>query len=429
MSSIDEHQQIIRDMTQSVYDEQREYTEKELGADATWIEASKIAFQHEEGGQFTGTDEDAAKYGLEMMGKFNYNMALGTIPMAAKIGEASDDEKLAFYYMMDAYDKKDISTEGTARFFKNLALDPTTYVGIGSLGWAFAGRQAASTTARTGLKAVLKESTKKYLTSTTAIAATEGAMFTAAEDVARQEVAVQAGVQEEYDPLQTVVSSAIGAVSGAGLVKGGELVAKGVKAGAKQVGRWAEEGEQAMMEAAGGGTPPIKATEPIETLDPETVQKYIGAKGEEKATASAKLDEALQKVEGDYEGTAIRGMLDTEGTLGKLEVGDDYTTRGVTSIAKDKTTADTFVKRGWDKEAKGEKIYVNFESFINKPVNLGEGNKLGFDNVLDPKGGKYSFLEDETVIPSGRKFEITKKEKIGDETHFTVKEVDKKERQ
>jgi hypothetical protein len=168
----------------------------------------------------------------------------------------------------------------------------------------------------------------------------------------------------------------------------------------------------------------LQVKEPIETLDPETVQKYIGAKGEEQTTASAKLDEALQNVEGDYEGTAIGGMLDTEGTLAKLEVGDDYTTRGVTSIAKDKKTAETFVNRGWDKEAKGEKIYVNFESFINKPVNLGEGNKLGFDNVLDPKGGKYSFLEDEAVIPSGRKFEITKKEKIGDEIHYTVKEVD-----
>ncbi len=168
----------------------------------------------------------------------------------------------------------------------------------------------------------------------------------------------------------------------------------------------------------------LQVKKPIETLDPETVQKYIGAKGEEKTTASTKLDEALQNVEGDYEGTAIRGMLDTEGTLGKLEVGDDYTTRGVTSIAKDKKTADTFVNRAWDKEAKGEKVYINFESFVNKPVNLGEGNKLGFDNVLDPKGGKYSFLEDEAVIPSGRKFEITKKEKIGDEIHYTVKEVD-----
>jgi hypothetical protein len=406
-------------MTQSIYDEQREYTEKELSSDATWVEASKLAYKFDNGSDFTGTDEDAAKAGLELMGKFNYNMALGTIPMAAKISDATDEEKLAFYYMMDAYDKKDISTEGTARFFKNLALDPTTYVGIGTLGWGFAGKQSASVAARTGLKALLKESAKKFIQNTTAVAATEGAMFTAADDIARQEVAVEAGVQEEYDPLQTVASGAVGSAAGAGLVKGGEQLVKGVKAGARQVGKWADEGEEAMMQAAGGGTPP---TEAIDTIDPEVIQKYIGAKGEEQTTASAKLDAALQNVEGDYEGPAIRGMLDTEGTLSKLEVGDEYTTRGVTSIAKDKETADTFVNRRWDKEAKGEKIYVNFESFINKPVNLGEGNKLGFSNVLDPKGGKYSFLEDEAVIPSGRKFVITKKEKIGDETHFTVKE-------
>ena len=163
---------------------------------------------------------------------------------------------------------------------------------------------------------------------------------------------------------------------------------------------------------------------PVESLDPEVVQQYIGGKGEAHATASRELDDALKVVEGDYEGFAIRGMLDTEGTLGKLGVGDNYTTRGTTSIAKDKETADTFVNRSWDEGASGDKVYVTFESFLNKPVNLGTGNKLGFDDVLNPTGAKHSFLEDEVVIPSGRNFEVVKKEVKDGEIHLIVKEVD-----
>jgi len=262
------YEQIVRDMTQSIYDEERKYIEEDLSKDATWIEASKIAYKFDNDSEFVGTDEEAAKAGLEMMGKFNYNISLGTIPMAVNIEKATDEEKLAFYYMMDAYDKKDISGAGTARFFKNMALDPTTYVGIGSLGWGFAGRQSASTGARLGIKQLLKESAKKYISSTMAVAATEGAMFTSADDLARQNVAVEAGMQEKIDPAQTAIAGTIGAAAGAGLVKGGEMAVKGVKAGAEQIGKLAKEGEQAMMEMAGGGIPHAteynRLKEPIE---------------------------------------------------------------------------------------------------------------------------------------------------------------------
>ena len=248
--------QIVSDMAQEIYNTEREYTEQDLGKDATWIEASRMAYKYFNNSDFNGTDEEAAKAGFEMMGEFNYNMALGTIPMAAKIGEASDEQKLAFYYMMDTYDKKDVSAAGVGRFFKNVGLDPTTYIGIGTLGFGFAGKAAGSQAAKAGLKEMLKQGAKKYLQSTTTVAATEGAIYTAADDIARQNVAVEAGMQEEIDPTQTAAAAGIGAAGGAGLAKGGELAVKGVKAGVKQIGKWAQEGEELAMQAAGGGTPP-----------------------------------------------------------------------------------------------------------------------------------------------------------------------------
>jgi hypothetical protein len=224
-------------MAQEIYDKEREYTEQELSKDATWVEASRMAYKYFNDSDFTGTDEEAAKAGLEMMGEFNYNMALGTIPMVAKISGASDEQKLAFYYMMDAYDKKDISSAGVGRFFKNIGLDPTTYVGIGTLGWGFAGKAAGGQAAKAGLKEMMKQGAKKYLQSTTAVAATEGAVYTAADDISRQNVAVEAGMQEEIDPTQTAVAAGIGAAGGAGLVKGGELAGKGVKQVVKKISK------------------------------------------------------------------------------------------------------------------------------------------------------------------------------------------------
>ena len=241
-------QQIVRDMVQEIYDKEREYTEQELSKDATWVEASRMAYKYFNDSDFTGTDEEAAKAGLEMMGEFNYIISYGvnpatgkvyegTIPMAAKISGASDEQKLAFYYMMDAYDKKDISAAGVGRFFKNVGLDPTTYVGIGTLGWGFAGKAAGGQAAKAGLKEMLKQGAKKYLQSTTAVAATEGAIYSAADDIARQNVAVEAGFQEDINATQTALAAGIGAATGAGLVKGGELAVKGVKQVVKKISK------------------------------------------------------------------------------------------------------------------------------------------------------------------------------------------------
>ena len=222
-------------MSQKIYDDEREYTETELQKDSTWIEASRKAYKAMNGSDFVGTDEEAASEGLGMMGEFNYNLALGTIPMAAKMSEVDDESKLAFYYMMDTYDKKDISWNGVGRFLKGIGTDPTTYVGIGTLGIGLGAKATAGATARHGLKAMLKSGAKKFIQNTTAVAATEGALYVGAEDIARQEVAVQAGVQEEYDPTQTAVAAGIGAAGGATLVQGAKLVGKGAKAISKKL--------------------------------------------------------------------------------------------------------------------------------------------------------------------------------------------------
>jgi len=280
-------------MSQKIYDDEREYTEAELQKDATWAEASRKAYKAINGSDFNGTDEEAASEGLSMMGEFNYNLALGTIPMASKMGEVDDESKLAFYYMMDTYDKKDISWNGVGRFLKGIGTDPTTYVGISTLGIGLGAKEAAKFTARQGLKEMLKTGAKKFIQSTTAVAATEGALYVGAEDVARQEVGIQAGVQEEYDPTQTAVAAGMGAAGGAGLVQATKAVGKGI-------GKAMKSGEEAMAQAAGGGTPPSAQVPFTDKMKSRTIQKPF--------TVSEKTKIYRGESEGSGEGFAMYGQ-------------------------------------------------------------------------------------------------------------------------
>ena len=103
-------------------------TETDLISDPQWIEASRRLlplFSDTPLGSEDGdlTDAEAAQWGLEMMGWFNYNIpAMGM--SVAKIQNAPGDQKLALYYLMKKYDDKQIDWNGTKRFFKGLISDP-----------------------------------------------------------------------------------------------------------------------------------------------------------------------------------------------------------------------------------------------------------------------------------------------------------------
>jgi len=240
---------ITKEMSDKLYNDQYSTTEDELVKDPDWTQASKDVYEVIEGTKWSGSDEDAAKKGLDMMSRFNFNLALGTLGYTAKMHNASDQQKLSFYYLMDIYDKKDISGAGVGRAFKEIGLDPTTYIGISTLGAAFVGKEAAGAAAKAGLKEMLKEGAKRYLANTVGVGATEAAIYSGADDYARQQAAIGAGVQENYDPTQTLEHAAAGAVVGGTLMKGGQVLGGAVKQAYK-------EGQKLMEQAAGGGLPP-----------------------------------------------------------------------------------------------------------------------------------------------------------------------------
>lgn len=224
-----EQQIMTKEMSDKIYNDSYSVTEEELQKDTNWIEASKDVYRELEGVEYSGADEDLAKQGLDMMSRFNYNLTLGTINYTAKLQDADDKTKLSFFYMMDMYDKKDISGNGVLRAFQEMGLDPASYIGIGTLGMGFAGKQAATTAAKTGVKTMLKKGAMNFLKNQTAVGAAEGAIYTGVDDIARQDAAIGAGVQDEFSPGEAVAATALGAGVGAGLVKGTQAISNGVK--------------------------------------------------------------------------------------------------------------------------------------------------------------------------------------------------------
>lgn len=169
------------------------------------------------------TDEQRKEYadfGLEFMGTFNYNLPMMGI-RAGQLSSMEDDTKFRFLQMMKTYDDKDITWAGTGRFFKNMLTDPTTYVGLGTLGIGIVGRHGVQQTTKKGIIESIKGSVK----STTALAAYEGGTYFAADNALRQSVEIQGNEQTNFNFGESAQSFGMGMLFGGALAKGANYLA------------------------------------------------------------------------------------------------------------------------------------------------------------------------------------------------------------
>ena len=154
---------------------------------------------------------DFGQWGLEFMGEFNYNLPKMGI-RAAQTMDAPAEVAGAMFRMMQWYDAKPMSWRGTRMAIKNMFQDPTTYVGLGTLGFGFIGRA--------GVKQAGKSAVMQYLQkhgATIAAGAAEGAAIMSADDASRQTVSIAAkdiSGQKEFDFGQNVTAAGIGAAAG-----------------------------------------------------------------------------------------------------------------------------------------------------------------------------------------------------------------------
>lgn len=175
-----------------------------------WVNGSKQMYAMRNGKPFDGTDAEAAQWGKEFMGYFNANMVQMTRYAHDVNTNGSNSDKQAFLYMMDTYDNTQWSWEGAGRALKGMATDPTTYIGLGTLGVGTAVEIGAATAAKAGAKKLLLTS----LGRTGIVAGIEGGMYGTAQDVVKQSVEVSGGRKDSIDLLQLGASAAVGATAG-----------------------------------------------------------------------------------------------------------------------------------------------------------------------------------------------------------------------
>ena len=236
----------------------REVVEADLIQDQDFIESAKKVWQMDNGisKQFKGSDQEAVQYGLDRMAKFNYNISLGTVPDMIHIGSQDMDTKIAFAYLMDTYDDKDITWAGVGRFVKETGTDITNYITLGGGG---AVSQVAKIPAKEALKKTIMSQITKHLAKPIVQSVPVGAGYAGGFNVAQQKVKKEAGLQKGISGKEAAVSAAVGAVVAPVAVKGVQVAGKSIKKAGQLAGKGIDyinrEGEEAMAQAAGGGTP------------------------------------------------------------------------------------------------------------------------------------------------------------------------------
>lgn len=179
-----------------------------LSKNSDWLTASRNLYKYNNGSEFEGSDADLAEYGLDQMGWFNYNLPTMAVD-AARLQYADEDAKKSFLYLMETYDDLEMSWGGFGRFIKGAAADPTTYVGLGSLGIGTVAAQGGKSATKQGIKQLLKQGVRGAV-----IGSVEGGVYGAATSAGRQSVEVAGGAREEISGTQLLADAGVGAVAG-----------------------------------------------------------------------------------------------------------------------------------------------------------------------------------------------------------------------
>jgi len=295
---------------QETLPQQVKLTEEVVKKDPKWIEASKSIYKWNEGVDAPDleTDQDYAEYGLDYMGRFNYNLPQMTVE-ANQLKDATDKQKQDFITLMDMYDKKSASWSGAGRLLKGLATDPTTYVGLGTLGVGTAGAQAV----KQAIKEGVKQGTKAGLKQGAKIGSMEGAVYATADNALRQTARINAGVQEDFDLGESAKAATVGATAGAGL--GGVIGGIGTNIAARSKLNQIAQREEPTLQKENVDVEQIeKETQPI-------VQKEITREAEQTLKPStqqeAPLTQKLQEIAEPIPDTEVSSEEIASGLLGK----------------------------------------------------------------------------------------------------------------
>lgn len=315
-----DEKQMMANVSTAISADIEDMTERELLEDETFGFASKKMFRAFRGEDFTGTDEEATQFGIDLMRRVENNLVeLGDF--SYQVQDMSGDDAQIALYMMDMFEAKEFTGRGFGEALGYMGLDPTTYIGLGTFGFGFAGKEAAKAATKQGMRAVLQ----KMAYSGATVGAVEGAVYTGAFEHGKQVVSEAAG--EGYDSGSVGLNVAIGAGVGAAA---GKYLPEIFDYAAGKVTKWsAAKNFKAEVRAAAdaGDADAIKVLADMELLD-----NHFDSDG----FMRRKLDELEQT----RVGQAITGAqrIVPESKIVKKQIED----------VMDKTTRDENFKRWFD---------------------------------------------------------------------------------
>ena len=271
-----------------------------LKTDQGWLQASRAMHGLRERRDFTGSDEELAEWGKELMGNFNFNLVDMTRYAADLVRNGTQEEKEAFLYLMDSYDNTEFSWEGTKRAAKAIGTDPTTYVGLGTLGIGTVGKIMGAAAAKQGVKKALLESVGR----TGVIAGIEGGILSTAENAIKQGVEVDAGRKKEVSGKELAISAGAGAVGGLVLGTAADAAFTGIaKVLRKEASGKAPSSPKVEPHIAPEGTPAAAAID-APTASPE-VPAAVSPEGTPGTPTAAALETPAVAPEGALPGTIL----------------------------------------------------------------------------------------------------------------------------
>jgi len=292
-----DEEQINKTMALAVQSDIQDHTEEELIKDPTFSYASKKMFRMQRGEDFTGSDEEANQYGIDLMRSVDNNLiSLGDF--TAEVSNMSQEDAMTALYMMDMFEAKNFTGKGIAEAFGYMAIDPTTYAGLATFGWAFAGKEAA----KVGAKASMRKVLQNKIFSATGAATVEGGLYGSGFEHMKQKVNEYGG--EEYSGSDVAVVGVAGAVLSGTAAK---YLPKAFE--------WGGEKAQKMWQKYGAKRTPkagISAGEGMNTeaIPTELVKAAAGGDTEAaKALTSAVFERNFQRIIDHNTGDQLKPML------------------------------------------------------------------------------------------------------------------------
>jgi len=225
--------------------EEDKILEEDLLKNENWILASKVHWENMHETPYVGTDEDAARWGINAAsnahyGLFNADMpwseenSKGLVAIATDIENWDPHQQVAFSYLFEAYHQKDPSWAGFGRALRALSQDPinaASVTGIPYIVGKFGGVEAA----KAGFRYWLHARTKNIFSRNMAVAAgMDTAAYSSAHDAMLQNYNqdVSASTKrphQDFDWKRNARVAGTGALLGAAMIAAPTVAFRAVK--------------------------------------------------------------------------------------------------------------------------------------------------------------------------------------------------------